>query len=56
MKRKPKCKTEAEERAFWQHHDSAEYVDWTKAREVALPKLKRGKEQALSRPGEGVAG
>lgn len=40
MKKMPKFKTEAEERRFWQHHDSAEYLDWSSAREVMLPKLK----------------
>jgi len=36
----PKFKTEAEERLFWQDTDSAEYVDWSDAEEVVLPKLK----------------
>jgi predicted DNA binding CopG/RHH family protein len=37
----PKFKTEAEEREFWQTHDSTEYVDWSKAsRGVVFPNLK----------------
>ena len=40
MKKTPKFKSEAEERRFWQEHDSTEYVDWSGAREVMLPKLK----------------
>ncbi len=29
MKKKiPKFKNETEERDFWQHHDSSEYLDW----------------------------
>jgi predicted DNA binding CopG/RHH family protein len=32
--------SEAEERAFWETHDSAEYVDWSRARSVVLPNLK----------------
>lgn len=36
----PKFKTEAEERAFWETHDSTEYVDWSKAQRVLFPKLK----------------
>jgi len=40
MKKLPKFKTEAQERRFWQKHDSAEYLDWSDAREVMLPKLK----------------
>lgn len=39
-KRIPKFKTEAEERRFWQKHDSSEYIDWTDAEEVVLPRLK----------------
>jgi predicted DNA binding CopG/RHH family protein len=42
MKKKaiPNFKTEAEEQAFWQEHDSAEYVDWSRAAPVSMPKLK----------------
>ncbi|MHB8347413.1 MAG: BrnA antitoxin family protein [Acidiferrobacterales bacterium] len=36
----PKFKTEAEERAFWETHDSTDYVDWSKAQQIALPNLK----------------
>lgn len=39
-KRIPKFKTEAEERRFWQKHDSSEYIDWNDAEEVVLPRLK----------------
>ena len=31
---------EAEERAFWEANDSADYVDWTKAKRAVLPNLK----------------
>jgi predicted DNA binding CopG/RHH family protein len=41
MKKKiPKFKNEAEERLFWQKHDSSEYLDWSTAEDVILPKLK----------------
>ncbi|MDF7825618.1 BrnA antitoxin family protein [Pontiellaceae bacterium B12227] len=40
MKKVPAFKSEAEERRFWQSHDSSEYVDWADAEEVVLPKLK----------------
>jgi hypothetical protein len=41
MKKKiPKLKNEAEERLFWQKHDSADYLDWSDAEETILPKLK----------------
>lgn len=40
LKQIPKFTNEAEERAFWEKHDSADYVDWTKAKRTALPNLK----------------
>jgi len=41
MKKKiPKFKTETEERLFWQKHDSSEYVNWSDAENVVMPKLK----------------
>lgn len=36
----PQFATEAEERAFWESHDSAEHIDWSKAEKVRLPNLK----------------
>lgn len=36
----PKFTSEAEERAYWEKHDSTEHLDWSKARKVALPNLK----------------
>lgn len=43
-KNSPKFATEAQERAFWESSDagrnSAEYLDWSKARKVTLPNLK----------------
>jgi predicted DNA binding CopG/RHH family protein len=36
----PKFKNEAEERLFWQQHDSSEYLDWSDAEEAILPRLK----------------
>lgn len=36
----PAFKTEAEERAFWEKHDSTDYVDWSKAKRATLPNLK----------------
>ncbi len=36
----PEFATEAEERAFWENHDSSEYLDWTKARSASFPNLK----------------
>jgi len=36
----PKFKSEKEERVFWQEHDSADYLDWSKADRVSFPYLK----------------
>ena len=36
----PRFETEAEERAFWEEHDTADYVDWSAAAIVRLPNLK----------------
>ncbi len=37
----PHFKSEAEEREFWQTHDSTEYLDWSKAeRGIVFPNLK----------------
>ena len=36
----PEFKDEAEERRFWESHDSADYLDWRKAERVRLPNLK----------------
>ncbi len=43
----PQFKTEAEERRFWETHDSTEYVDWSKAQQPRLPNLKPS-TQAIS--------
>lgn len=39
-KKIPKFTNEAEERRFWQQHDSSEYLDWSDAEEVVLSRLK----------------
>ena len=36
----PAFKSEAEERAFWEKHDSTAYVDWSKAKKAVMPNLK----------------
>jgi predicted DNA binding CopG/RHH family protein len=40
LKPVPAFTSEAEERTFWETHDSADYVDWSKAQRVVLPNLK----------------
>ena len=36
----PKFASEAQERAFWESHDSTDHLDWTKAKKATLPNLK----------------
>jgi predicted DNA binding CopG/RHH family protein len=36
----PSVRDEAEERQFWETHDSTDYADWSKAERVRLPNLK----------------
>lgn len=40
LKKIPKLKTEAAEHEFWASHDSTEYVDYSRAKRVAFPRLK----------------
>ena len=36
----PAFSSEAEERRFWESHDSSDYLDWSKAERARLPTLK----------------
>ena len=36
----PKFKTEAQERAYWETHDSTVHVEWSQAQKVRLPNLR----------------
>ena len=40
LKTVPKFANETEERAFWEQHDSTDYLDWTKAQRIVLPQFK----------------
>ena len=40
LKPVPKFKNQRDETAFWSTHDSAEYIDWTKAKRTIFPDLK----------------
>ena len=40
LKRIPKFKSEDEEAEFWNTHDSTDYTDWSKAKNVIFPNLK----------------
>ena len=47
LKRVPKFASEAEERAFWESHDTADYFDLSKAVPASFPNLKPS-TQAIS--------
>ena len=36
----PKFRSEAEDRRYWETHDSSDHLDWSKAERVRLPNLK----------------
>lgn len=40
LKKTPEFANEADERAFWESHDSADFVDWSKATRAVLPNLR----------------
>lgn len=40
LKRVPRFRSEAEERAFWESHDTADYFDLSKAQPARFPNLK----------------
>ncbi|WP_420960128.1 CopG family antitoxin [Brucella sp. IR073] len=40
LKTMPPVADKAEERAFWESHDSSDYVDWRKAEKVRFSNLK----------------
>ena len=54
LKKTPEFKTEAEEREFWESHDSGDYVDWKKAKLTALPNLKPSTKTISLRLPEGL--
>ena len=36
----PSFKNEAEERAYWESHDSSAHLDWQQAQKIKLPNLR----------------
>jgi len=54
VKNTPKFKTEAEERAFWEKHDSSDYVDWKQAQSVSMSNLKPSTKTISLRLPEGL--
>ena len=53
-KKIPQFKTEAQEREFWEKHDSSEYLDWKQAQDVSLPNLKPSTKTISLRLPEGL--
>lgn len=47
LKATPRFKSEKEERRYWESHDSAEHIDWSKAERARFPNLKPS-TQAIS--------
>lgn len=43
-KRVPRFRSESEEREFWETHDSADYLDWSRAKLAFFPNLKPSTE------------
>ena len=54
LKKIPEFQNEAEERAFWESHDSSDYVDWQKAQSAAFPNLKPSTKTISLRLPEGL--
>ena len=40
VKSDPQFRDEAEERQFWESHNSSDYVDWSRAERVRMPNLR----------------
>ena len=36
----PSFASEAEERKFWETHDTTDYIDWSRAKQVSFPNLR----------------
>ena len=41
LKQIPEFASESAEREFWETHDSSEYIEWSRAQTVRLPRLKQ---------------
>lgn len=50
----PQFNSEAEEREFWEAHDSSDLVDWSKAEAVSMPNLKPSTKTISLRLPEGL--
>ena len=50
----PHFRSEAEEREFWETHNSTDYVDWSKAERVRFPNLKLSTQSISLRLPQGL--
>jgi len=48
-KRIPTFASEADERRFWEKHDSTYYLDWSRAQRVRLPNLRPSTKSLTAR-------
>ncbi len=53
-KKIPEFSNEAEERRFWESHDSSDYVNWSQARPASFPNLKPSTKTISLRLPEGL--
>lgn len=54
LKKIPKFKTVKQEDIFWQEHDSADYINWSQAKNATFPNLKPSTETISLRLPEGL--
>jgi predicted DNA binding CopG/RHH family protein len=54
LKKIPKFKSSSEEDAFWQTHDSTNYLDWSHAKQASFPNLKPSTKSISLRLPEGL--
>ena len=54
LKKIPEFKSEAEERIFWENHDSSDYLNWGKAQPASFPGLKPSTKTISLRLPEGL--
>jgi predicted DNA binding CopG/RHH family protein len=54
LKQIPKFRNEDEEREFWATHDSAEYLDWSKAKRIRFTRLRPSVRSISLRLPEGL--
>lgn len=53
-KKIPEFKNEADERAFWESHESSDYLDWSQARSASFSNLKPSRKTISLRLPEGL--